>query len=103
MSDNEIYLLIKYIKSVLWRVTKRLSYIEEARCLKVKHYAIVIMMKSAHDSVPANSISYNLEYSYTKRGESDDFGMPSLCVAMLQTGDRGGEKHLLLTETPFVI
>jgi len=28
--------LIKYIKSVLWRVVKRLSYIEEARCLKVK-------------------------------------------------------------------
>ena len=36
ISDNEIYLLIKYIKSVLWRVAKRLSYIEEARCLKVK-------------------------------------------------------------------
>jgi len=26
--------LIKYIKSFLWRVAKRLSYIEEARCLK---------------------------------------------------------------------
>ena len=36
MSDNEIYLLIKYIKSVLWREAKRLSYIEDARCLKVK-------------------------------------------------------------------
>ena len=24
-SDNEIYLLIKYIKSVLWRAVKRLS------------------------------------------------------------------------------
>jgi len=35
ITDNEIYLLIKYIKSVLWRVTKRLSYIEDARCLKV--------------------------------------------------------------------
>jgi hypothetical protein len=35
MSDYEIYLLIKYIKSVLWRVAKCLSYIEEARCLKV--------------------------------------------------------------------
>jgi len=30
------YLLIKYIKSVLWRVATRLSYIEDARCLKVK-------------------------------------------------------------------
>jgi len=29
-------LLIKYIKSVLWRVAKCLSYVEEARCLKVK-------------------------------------------------------------------
>jgi len=29
-------LLIKYIKSVLWRVAKRLSYIQDARCLKVK-------------------------------------------------------------------
>jgi len=28
--------LIKYIKSVLWRVAKCLSYIEEAQCLKVK-------------------------------------------------------------------
>ena len=37
MSDNEIYLLIKYIRSVLWRLAKRLSYIEDARCLKVKH------------------------------------------------------------------
>ena len=35
ISDNEIYLLIKYIKSVLWRVAKYLSYIEEARCLNV--------------------------------------------------------------------
>ena len=35
MSVNGIYLLINYIKSVLWRVAKRLSYIEDARCLKV--------------------------------------------------------------------
>jgi len=34
--DNELYLLIKYIKSVLWRVAKRLSYIEDARGVKVK-------------------------------------------------------------------
>jgi len=29
-------LLNKYTKSVLWRVAKRLSYIEDARCLKFK-------------------------------------------------------------------
>jgi len=31
----EIYLLIKYIKSIVWRVAKCLSYIQEARLLKV--------------------------------------------------------------------
>ena len=36
ISDNEIYLLIKYIKSLLWRISKSLSYTEDARCLKVK-------------------------------------------------------------------
>ena len=35
ISDNEMYLLIKYIKSVLWRAAKPLSYTEDARCLKV--------------------------------------------------------------------
>jgi len=35
ISDNEIY-LIKCIKSVLWKVAKRLSYTEDARRLKVK-------------------------------------------------------------------
>ena len=35
ISDNEIYLSIKYIKSVLWIVAKRLSCIEDARCQKL--------------------------------------------------------------------
>ena len=41
------YQIMKYIcwlniqKSVLWRVSKRLSYIEDARCLKVKGLRIV--------------------------------------------------------------
>ena len=33
---KKYFLLIKYIKSVLWGVAKRLSYIQDARCLKVK-------------------------------------------------------------------
>ena len=36
ISDNEIYMLIKYIKSFLWGVVKRLSYTEDARWLNVK-------------------------------------------------------------------
>ena len=36
-SDNEIYLLIKYIKSVIWWVAKRLSYVYTGRTVpKVK-------------------------------------------------------------------
>jgi len=31
-----MYLLIKYIKSVLWRVAKRLFCIQDARFLKIK-------------------------------------------------------------------
>ena len=37
ISDNEIYLLIKYIISFLWRVTKPLSYKQDTRCLKVNY------------------------------------------------------------------
>ena len=53
ISDNEIYLLIKYIKSVLWRVAKCLSYIEEARCLKIngKH--------SFEQTCMSRQLSYN--------------------------------------------
>jgi len=36
ISGNEIYFLIKYIKSVLWGAGKSLSYREDARFLKVK-------------------------------------------------------------------
>ena len=33
-------MLIKFIKSVLWRVVKCLSYIQDARCLKVKEEGV---------------------------------------------------------------
>ena len=54
MSDNEIYLLIKYIKNVLWRVAKCLSYIEEAWCLKVN-------MRNFLEYIYENKISVNLQ------------------------------------------
>jgi len=43
ISDNKIYLLIKYTKSVLWRAVKRLSYIQDAWCLKVNIYGIPVV------------------------------------------------------------
>jgi len=48
ISNNDIYLLIKYIKSILWRVAKRLSYIEDARCLKVKHCRHFVLTDIRH-------------------------------------------------------
>ena len=36
ISENEIYLLITYIKSVLCRVGKGLFYIQDARCLSLR-------------------------------------------------------------------
>jgi len=43
ISGNEIYLLIKYIKNVLWRVAKHLSYIQDAWCLKVKEQPVILL------------------------------------------------------------
>jgi hypothetical protein len=51
ISDNEIYLFIKYIKNVLWRVAKRLSYIEDARCLKVKSRCRLIHHSNHNETV----------------------------------------------------
>ena len=77
ISDSEIYLLIKYIKSVLWRVEKRLSYIEDARCLKFK---VEEMFRSCEPGVPGkiyfvsclervwqNKLRPFLECSFTQR------------------------------------
>ena len=48
ISDNEIYLLVKYIKSVLWRVVKRLSLYKDARCLKVNQEIQYILEFNPH-------------------------------------------------------
>ena len=71
MSDNEIYLLIKYVKSVLWRVAKRLSYIGVARCLKVNvneissfccvvNYIFSLLSQSLKWLIEAETCSYVL-------------------------------------------
>jgi hypothetical protein len=51
ISDNEIYLLIKYTKSILWGVAKHLSYVQDARCLKVNLIA-----------TPHNNIRFNVHF-----------------------------------------
>jgi hypothetical protein len=61
ISDSEIYLLIKYIKSVLWRVAKRLFYIEDARCLNVKTCQRLCANIAGQSSVRATvaTLTYN--------------------------------------------
>ena len=55
ISHNETYLLIKYIKSVIWRVAKRLSYIKDARGLKVKFHIWDMRQKLLiHSDFPYN-------------------------------------------------
>ena len=49
--DNEKHLLIKYIKSVLRRVAKRLSYIQDARCLKFNVFIIYTNLIREHKRI----------------------------------------------------
>ena len=66
-------MLIKYIKSVLWRVAKCLSYIEEARCLKVKLiFREFLQKKSTGDRVlrirynKITSVNYVLKFYFER-------------------------------------
>ena len=63
VSDNEIYLLIKCIKNTLWRVAKCLSYIEEARCLKVNsiHTELIILGLHVSTSDGSSSGPHNID------------------------------------------
>ena len=67
ISDNEVYLLIKYIKSVLWRVAKCLSCIEEARCLKVNRTVSDIVSKFLHVRIQNLSIAMGVRCFITFR------------------------------------
>ena len=69
ISDNEIYLLIKYIKSVLWRVAKRLSYIEDAWCLKgnVGRYKIMNLREGGYNKGYIPETSPNTKASNSVR------------------------------------
>ena len=60
ISDNEIYLLIKYIKSVLWRVEKHQFCTEDARCLKVK-------INSVFSPFPLQFITHKSQYYWMLR------------------------------------
>ena len=61
-----MYLLINYTKRVLCRVAKRLSYIENARCLKVTQHKKVNVSSIHSGRVDENG------------GEMKPFGLKSL-------------------------
>ena len=60
-------MLIKYIKSVLWRVAKCLSYIEEARCLKVKDEFGAVSFKLFGCELPEDG--YQPKHVAARKGE----------------------------------
>ena len=66
ISYNEIYLLIKYIKSVLCRVAKRLSYIEDALCLKVNIFCALhaLLCNSIKKILPSLFPKYHLIFLF---------------------------------------
>jgi len=55
--------LIKYIKSVLWRVAKRLSYIHDARCLKVNDLIQVYYFQHVSNNCSSSRGLYKQLYS----------------------------------------
>ena len=94
-------MLIKYIRSVLWRVAKCLSYIEEARCLKVKVIRIVISLfeKAHHRIIPV----------YTFTALSNAFcivhrraGKIALLFQALKTPMRVKSRHDFITQRMLV-
>jgi len=58
-------LLIKYMKSVLWRASKRLSYIEDARFLKV-HRMMFNMPVYGADQYSPPTFLYTFIYKYSQ-------------------------------------
>ena len=76
ITDNEIYLLIKYIKTVFWRVAKYMSYIEEARCVRVNRKLIVqtfaLRVSDAYlDRYSINSFSFPILQKGRRNTNSD--------------------------------
>jgi len=77
--------LIKYIKNVLWRAAKRLSYIEDARCLKVNN--IIDCLTYAHYTecsvVPHLTLSGDGQYLHENRLRS--FSTPATPIKLAET------------------
>ena len=71
-------MLIKYIKSVLWRVTKCLSYIEEARCLKV-NIVLPRLHVLIHFAIEGCKETDSIDRIYGSIPDVTVMEMPTLC------------------------
>jgi len=68
------YLLIKYIQSVVWRVAKSLSYIEDARWLQVKLEAAIKPVMKTEDVAYVTLVRciYTIPSLYAKHIDNKD-------------------------------
>lgn len=71
----------------------------------INHCTNINMLTFPHDKVPGKSVSYNMEYSYTKRVESGDFRMPCSnilqCCWLVEEETSGGQSTYYWQNTCF--
>ena len=75
-------MLIKYIKSVLWRVAKCLSYIEEARCLKFKGHLTREAHRIVYNGESKLWIYENVRFRISFHSVTCQVGRPSISVGI---------------------
>ena len=87
-----MYLLIKYIKNVLWRVAKRLSYIEDARCLEVKLLSDYTSQRWLNDKTdvpklysPHNKFSVHFVFVCPNRANFRLNRFPQVCLPEVES------------------
>ena len=98
--------MIKYIKSVLWRVAKLLSYIEDARCLKVNTFLYIIFISdNILDEMSRFCIHGKKKqdmYEYTVQNEQDYVRMSNTKLMIREKAKVQDQKHLLEIIKPWV-
>jgi hypothetical protein len=81
-----MYLLTKYIKSVLWGVAVRLSYIQDAQCLKVKGKN---KKKLCFNSVDTRTLKKKKQVSHVNPESVIMYAEVGVCHATSSTGITG--------------
>ena len=102
-------MLIKFIKIVLWKVAKRLSYIQDARCLKVnninrwaKFAEYRVINKSLWDFRPLRYSSWDgyAEGKHVNRGRDTPSFCPTLQVLDMSTLENAADVNPVIKFLP---